>query len=107
MPKDENKCGEMIEIMSHLHERYVPYIEEASKQKIESRGVEIDVKKAKFHQILLGGDQLTAARARSAIRNVGNGNRSVSKLSGFIPVVEDWHAKMTLLSVSVSCIIAM
>ena len=60
-------------------------------QKIESINTEIALKKTKFHQVIIGGDQLTAAHARSAIKNVGNGNRLVTKLSGFISLVEDWH----------------
>ena len=92
----------MIEILSHLHELYVPFIEESVTQKIESINTEIALKKTKFHQVIIGGDQLTAAHARSAIKNVANGNSSLTKLSGFIPVVEDWHTKMTLLCVRVS-----
>lgn len=38
------------------------------------------VKKTKFHQVILGGDQLTAACARPAIKNIGNGNRLAKKL---------------------------
>ena len=38
-----------------------------------------------FSKILLGGDQLTAARARGT--------------QGLIPVIEDWHVRMSLMKV--------
>ena len=38
-----------------------------------------------------------AARARSAKRNVANGDSDSVKLLGLIPVAEDWHTKMSLL----------
>ena len=51
--------------------------------------------------ILFGGDQLTAARAWSAKRNVANGDSDSVKLLGLIPVAKDWHTKMSLLSVGI------
>ena len=52
------------------------------------------------HTILLGGDQLTAARCRGCkdIRN--NSDNECARLTGFQPVAEDWHTKVVLLEVS-------
>ena len=66
---------------------------------IASTGEEVPLTKTRCHQVLLGGNQLTVARARSAIRSVGNSDSSSQKLSGVIPVVEDWHAKLTYGSI--------
>lgn len=55
----------------------------------------------RFHQVLLGGDQVTVARARSCQRGRGNSDSGVCKLNGFIPVAEDWHTGVILLTVSV------
>ena len=52
-----------------------------------------------FHQVLIGGDQLTCARVRGAQSICANHETNMDKLSGFTPVVEDWHTKMTLLKV--------
>lgn len=49
-----------------------------------------------YHEILLGGDQLTYARVRGAQSMRVNHENSAA---GFIPVVEDWHAKMTFMKV--------
>ena len=47
-----------------------------------------------------GGDQLTAARARSGQRIRSNSLRGKDRLEGMVPVIEDWHAKVCLLGVS-------
>jgi L1 cell adhesion molecule like protein len=52
------------------------------------------------HPILLGGDQLTAARARAAQMTLCGESTSTGRLEGLIPVFEDWHAKQALLVVS-------
>ena len=52
-----------------------------------------------FHRILMGGDQLTVARARGSISIREDHDSNVQRLDGIIPVVEDWHAKQCLLKV--------
>lgn len=47
-----------------------------------------------------GGDQLTAARVRGSQRVRSNSQRGIHRLEGLVPVIEDWHAKGCLLSVS-------
>ena len=50
-------------------------------------------------QLLFGGDQLTAARARGAIRQRQNSLTAKQRLEGLNPVTEDWHAKVVLITV--------
>ena len=87
----------MVCILEHSHQQYVPTLEqERAVQNVYSGEYMLQV-----HRVLLGGDQLTVARARSCQRSRGNSDSNLSKLSGVIPVVEDWHAGVTLLTVSV------
>ena len=58
-----------------------------------------------FFKILLGGDQLTVARVRGTQTLRDSEDKVVDRLEGVIPVVEDWHARMTLMIVSVYSII--
>ena len=53
-----------------------------------------------LHPVLFGGDQLTVARGRAAIKGKVNSQSATKKLSGLVPVIEDWHAKANFLSVS-------
>ena len=52
-----------------------------------------------FHPIIIGGDQLTASRARGAKKAKVHADSPVSRLEGLIPVAEDWHTKLNLLEV--------
>ena len=63
--KNKNKGDGIVDIMSHLHQ-FVPASEHTKRVTIKSTGEEVDVHQATFHKILIGGDQLTAARARGA-----------------------------------------
>ena len=97
--KNEMKGDEMVEIVKHLHQ-YVPSVE-YSEQVTISSSENVTLVKSTSHQILLGGDQLTAARVRSAQRSRLNSETISEKLSGFIAVVEDWHTKANFLGVSI------
>ena len=100
LPKDENKLEDMVCILEYLHE-YVPTLEQERTIHDTISG-DTDVHKDQiFHQVLLGGDQLTVARARSCQRGRGNSDSSLSKLSGVVPIAEDWHTAVILLTVSV------
>lgn len=57
--------------------------------------------------MLAGGDQKTVTKARSAIgvRRCHDNNKD--KLKGLIPVIEDWHSRMTLMRVSTVCMCIM
>ena len=51
--------------------------------------------------IYIGGDQLTVARTRSCQRIRSNSTRGRDRLEGFVPCIEDWHAKVSFLGVSI------
>ena len=95
--KNENKTDEMVQIMGTL-QQYVP----TSRTVIE---IDVDGEEPDkltidhFHKILFGGDQLTVSRARSAQAARLNSESGSGQLRGFIPVVEDWHAKVCFLQV--------
>ncbi len=60
---------------------------------------EITLQVDQFQHILFGGDQLTVARARGARRILSNSHNGFDRLEGLVPVVEDWHAKVTFMKV--------
>lgn len=99
LPKNENTSSEMVDILSHLH-RYVPMVEYTEDAVVPSTDITVPVSKASVHPILIGGDQLTAARARSALKAKANEDKPSLRLEGLIPVAEDWHTKVILLEVS-------
>ena len=59
----------------------------------------MDYASAHVCPIFVGGDQLTAARARGAQKAKVNALTPKSRLEGLVPAVEDWHTKVTLLTV--------
>ena len=87
----------MISIMETLH-KYVPTqttMERIDVPNSESFEVPLD----RFHYLLFGGDLLTAKRARGGQNIRCNSERGKDRLEGLIPVVEDWHGKVCLLTV--------
>ena len=92
----------MVDIMTHLHQ-YIPAVTSLQQRSI-STGTTCTEEKARIHHILVGGDQLTAARARSAIKGKVNSQTPSKRLSGIVPVAEDWHAKANFLGVSHNCL---
>ena len=48
----------------------------------------------------IGGDQMTVARTRGCKRIRSNAERGKERLEGFTALVEDWHAKVAFLGVS-------
>ena len=99
LPFNENKNEEMIQILSHLHQ-YVPVMEYDEDLFVPSINEEVTVPKALFSPVLLGGDQLTAARARGAKKAKVSANIPLKRLEGIVPVAEDWHTKMNFMAVS-------
>ncbi len=103
IPKNENVIKEMVDILAVLHQ-YVPLLEHEEVQQVPStisnQDEEITVYKAAVHEILLGGDQLSQARARTALKVKSNGESPKSRLEGFVLTVEDWHTKLTLYEVN-------
>ena len=92
IPKNENKGNEMVEIMSSLHQ-YVPVIEYTEDCSIPEIGEKVQVPSALLHPILVGGDQLTAARGRGVKKAKVHADSPVSRLEGLIPVAEDSHTR--------------
>ena len=73
----------MIEIMDQLH-AYVPVAQSEEKR---------------LKKVLLGGDQLTAARAQTAQRARINSDLHTDAVHGLVPFASDWHAEFNLMEV--------
>ena len=95
----ENKLDEMCCIMESL-QRYVPQMKDTSSLPLPN-GETLTMDTTRFSPILFGGDQLTAARARGARNLRLNHDDPIDRFEGVIPVVEDWHARVHLLEVSI------
>lgn len=98
--KSETKTEDMIDILTEL-QKYVPVQSTTKVCTHPTTGDEIQYTEDVFHHILFGGDQLTLERIRGAKNTRANSNRQKDKFMGFLPVVEDWHAQVMLLTVSV------
>jgi len=94
--KNENVHDEMVEIMSQLYQ-YVPSIEYTTE--VHTAGIDDVKREALIHPLLLGGDQLTAARARGVIKSRINSKSPAACFKGLTPCIEDWHVQMLLLEV--------
>ncbi len=97
--KSETTLEEMVEILKIL-QKYVPTVSTEETVPITGTDESVVVTNDKFHKILIGGDQLTAARIRGSQRIVSNSERGKDKLEGFVAVVEDWHTKQCFVGVS-------
>lgn len=89
----------MVDIMSHLHQ-YVPATKYTASVTVPGTEETVQLQQAAFHKIFVGGDQLTAARARSSQKAMANSQAPLRSLCGLIPCAEDWHTKLNLLGVS-------
>ena len=89
----------MVDIMVE-HHKYVPVVTTSVNHFINSTGESVTLQNAKFSPIIMGGDHLTAERARGAIRIRMNSDTPVKQLQGLIPISEDWHAKLNMLEVN-------
>ena len=81
--KNENQLDQMVTIMENLH-HYVPKevittSESVPGAEAENDEAQVDV----MHKILLGGDQLTVARARGAQRIRANSQHGAGRLEGW------------------------
>lgn len=63
--KNENKGDDMVDIMSHI-QQYVPAVQYTKSIFLPETSEAVEVRHARYHKILFGGDQLTVARARGA-----------------------------------------
>lgn len=88
----------MANILEEFHEKYVPTVPAEGSVTLPD-GSTRTYDDTKFHKLLFGGDQLTVARARGAAELRSLNAKCVHRLEGLTPVVEDWHARMTLMKV--------
>ena len=94
---NENIIDEMCKILEKTH-KYVPTV--VKQQTLELPNGETLVRDCtEMWQVLLGGDQLTVARCRGAGAIRASHLTSLDRFEGLLPVVEDWHSRMTLLKV--------
>jgi len=104
LQRNENKLDQMCEIMDKLHD-YVPAQQVVEYFDVFEDNDPIEMDEQIYHQILLGGDQLTVAHARgsASIRadHITHVCSRRDRLEGLLPVVEDWHAKQCLLKVHI------
>lgn len=87
----------MCTILDCLH-KYVPSTSTSEQVTLDS-GEKVTHIDYNLAPILLGGDQLTVARARGAKSIRRNHENTKHCLKGIIPVIEDWHARQTLTQV--------
>ena len=102
--KNDNRGDDMVDIMAHLHQ-YVPVLEYSESVCVPNSDESVDMLKAVFHNIFIGGDQLTAARARGAKKVMANSVSPHVRLDGLNPCAEDWHTRLNLLDVRTIIII--
>lgn len=95
---NENKLDEMSHILDH-YMTLVPTVEIEGHHKLPN-GSEIDFDDTRFFSIIFGGDQLTVARMRGVQALRDTHSKRADRFEGLIPVVEDWHARMTVMKVS-------
>ena len=82
-------------------QKYVPHVRKTTSVPVPGKSGEYEeVHHDFFHHILFGGDQLTKVRSEGAQSVRGNSPDKIGKLSGLVPVIEDWHAKQCLAGVS-------
>ena len=93
----------MCSILADL-QKYVPTIT-TKERMILPDGEEYNYEEDNMMEVLFGGDQLTVTRARSAIGIRRTHESNKEKLLGLIPVIEDWHARQTLMQVSMTSFI--
>ena len=84
----------MIDILES-YEQYVP----SQELVLESPPDLQDVTDESYVPVLLGGDYLTAARARGAQLIRSNSELQRDCLNEFHPCADDWHYKVALLQV--------
>ena len=95
-PRNEIYLTEMCEILQSFN-CYVP--SQIDTNKIAVNGGDYQYDNTKLFQLLLFGDQLTVARARSAMLLRDPQLLIEDKLKGFVPTCADWHARICLVEV--------
>jgi len=91
--QNQAKGNDMTDILTHLHQ-YVPQVPYTVEKTMS-----VHTKEAQMHKILVGGDQMTAARTRAVLSSRSNGETPSNRLEGLIPLIEDWHTTANFLGV--------
>ena len=91
--KSETSYEDMTEILEH-YQTYVPSV--PCEKSIPESGTTPD---KCFLTTLVGGDYLSVARARGAQLICSTSELKEHTLDGFLPVAEDWHAKVCFMEV--------
>ena len=87
LPYNETAYEDMIEILKHV-QKYVPSKNVERKFVLPNKDT-VSYKEEHYAVTLIGGDQLTVARARGAQRIRSNSTKSEDRLDGLLPVAED------------------
>ena len=95
---NENRLDEMSKILEHFM-TFVPTLPKEGEITLHN-GSKVTFDDTEFFKLLLGGDQLTAARIRGTQALRVTQDKAADRLQGLIPVVEDWHSRMALVDVS-------
>ena len=95
---NENKGDEMIQILLHL-QQYIPVKKYNEEVCIPNQQEVVKTTNVLLQKLPFGGDQLTVAHVRSAQAAICNDLNAFKRLEDFIPVIQDWHAKVVLLEV--------
>ena len=100
---DENRLDDMGKIMEH-YMTLVPTLFSEGQYNLPN-GCSLSFDNTRFFPVLFGGDQLTEARMRGTQALRDTQDKPFDRLEGVIPVVEDWHTRMTFLKVYLSIFI--
>lgn len=95
---NENKVDDMCKILEKS-QKYVPTIVKQQTTLLPN-GEPFTSDCTEMWQVLFGGDQLTVARCKGAAAIRSSHLTASERLEGVIPVLEDWHSRMTFLKVS-------
>lgn len=89
----------MSQILDDLH-KYVP-THTCEGELTLSNHATLTFEDTTFFETLIGGDQLTVARVCGAKNLRSDHDTAQERLEGLTGVIEDWHARVILLEVSV------
>ncbi len=84
---NENESSGMHEVMSHIHDDYVPCNNKENPTKFKAQGI--------------AGDQLIVERGVSSLLQVENGFTNKEKLDGLHMEIADFHGGMKFLQVCI------
>ena len=90
LPKNETKYEDMKDILEE-YKNYVPFKTVTLPEPL-TEGTTVITKDKSYVRTLIGGDYLSAVRARGAQLIRRTSELEERRLDGFLPVSEDWHS---------------